>query len=190
MALFSFLAITSHKTGLLFVMIIIFATILNKLLTNFSNYKKVIFNFLIGILLLISTYYFLNIFILPDNFEPTRVIAGDFRGAFVLITLIYVIISIFYKSILDNSINLSLYYFGFISLGILMNGLNWQYERLGMMMIIPYILSFGTIFNRSSYKLYLISVILLLFFLTIYVGIYSNGLFYPDDIFIQSIINS
>ena len=58
-----------------------------------------------------------------------------------------------------------------------MNGLNWQYERLGMMMIIPYILSFGTIFNRSSYKLYLISVILLLFFLTIYVGIYSNGLF-------------
>ncbi len=190
MVLFSFFAITSHKTGLLFVMIIIFATILNKLLANFSHNKKVIFNFLIGTLLLISTYYFLNIFILPDNFEPSRIISGDYRGPFVLIAFIYVIISIFYKSILDNSINLSLYYFGFISLGILMNGLNWQYERLVMMMIIPYILSFGTIFNRSSYKLYLISAILLLFFLTIYAGIYKNGLFYPDDIFIQSIINS
>ena len=59
-----------------------------------------------------------------------------------------------------------------------MNGLNWQYERLGMMMIIPYILSFGSLFSKSSYNTYLILTFLLLLFLTIYAGMYTNGLSY------------
>ena len=61
---------------------------------------------------------------------------------------------------------------------LLMNGLNWQYERLGMIMIIPHILSFGSLFNRSSYNIYLILTFLLLLLLTIYAGMYTNGLSY------------
>jgi hypothetical protein len=190
MIFFSIFAILNHKTGFLLAMIIIFASILDKLFTTFSHKAKVIINFLIGIILLFITYYSIKNFILPENFKPSRIIAGDFRGAFVFIAFIYVVFSIFYKGILDNSFNLSLYYFGFISLGLLMNGLNWQYERLGMMMIIPYILSLGVIFNRPSYKLYLVLTFLLLFLLTIYTGMYTEGLFYPDNIFIYSIINS
>ena len=167
-----------HKSGILLGMIIVFATILNKLLTTFSDKNKVAINFLIGILSLLFTYYFLNIFILSDNHQPTRIIEGDYRGAFAFIAFIYVAFSFFYRSILTNSFNLSLYYYSFISLSFLMNGLNWQYERLGMMMIIPYILSFGSLFSKSSYNTYLILTFLLLLFLTIYAGMYTNGLSY------------
>ena len=55
-----------------------------------------------------------------------------------------------------------------------MNGLNWQYERLGMMMLIPYILAFGSILNRVSYTMYLIIVYVALLFLTIYMGMYAS----------------
>ena len=34
-----------------------------------------------------------------------------------------------------------MYYFSFISLAFLLNGLNWQYERLGMMMLSPMLVS-------------------------------------------------
>jgi len=178
MFFFILVAILMHKSGILLGMIIVFATILNKLLTTFSDKNKVAINFLIGILSLLFTYYFLNIFILSDNHQPTRIIEGDYRGAFAFIAFIYVIFSFFYRSILTNSFNLSLYYYSFISLSFLMNGLNWQYERLGMMMIIPYILSFGSLFNRSSYNIYLILTFLLLLFLTIYAGMYTIGLSY------------
>ena len=72
---------------------------------------------------------------------------------------------------------------------ILMHGLNWQYERLGMMMIIPYILSYGSIFDKISYKLYITSAFLLLLILTIYTGMYSKGLYYKDDPFLEGIVN-
>ena len=178
MFFFILVAILMHKSGILLGMIIVFATILNKLLTTFSDKNKVAINFLIGILSLLFTYYFLNIFILSDNHQPTRIIEGDYRGAFAFIAFIYVAFSFFYRSILTNSFNLSLYYYSFISLSFLMNGLNWQYERLGMMMIIPYILSFGSLFSKSSYNTYLILTFLLLLFLTIYAGMYTNGLSY------------
>ena len=178
MIIFILVAILMHKSGILLGMIIVFATILNKLLTTFSDKNKVSINFLIGILSLLVTYYFLNIFILSDDHKPTRIIEGDYRGAFAFIAFIYVTFSFFYRSILTNSFNLSLYYYSFISLSFLMNGLNWQYERLGMMMIIPYILSFGSLFSRSSYNTYLILTFLLLLVLTIYAGMYTNGLSY------------
>ena len=63
---------------------------------------------------------------------------------------IYLYHSIFYKQkFLSSTFSLSLYYFSFIAPTLFMNGLNWRYERLGMMMLIPYILAFGSILNRS-----------------------------------------
>ena len=99
-----------------------------------------------------------------------------FRGAFVCIGFIYTFFSFFFRSLSANSFNLSLYYFNFASLAFLISELNWQYERLGMMMLIPYILSFGVFLNKFSYKIYLILTFTLLFFLTIYTGMYSVGL--------------
>jgi hypothetical protein len=120
-----------------------------------------------------------------DTGEGSKIIEGDFRAAFFLISIAYVILSFFYKSIISNSFNLSLYYFSFISPAVVMNGLNWEYERLGMMMLIPYILAIGTIFDRTLNKFYLIIVFLALFFLTIYMGMYEIGLTSWEEYYIS-----
>ena len=70
-----------------------------------------------------------------------------------------------------------------------MHGFNWQYERLGMIMIVPYILSYGTIFDRVSYKIYLIISFFILFIFTIYTEMYSRGLFYKNDPFLEGVVN-
>jgi hypothetical protein len=165
-----------HLSGLILAILIFLATIFDAIFRNFSHINKVIINLFIGILLFIVVHFSLNIFIKGDDFAPSRIIGKDFRGAFVFIGFIYIFFSFFLRSVLANSYNLSLYYFYFSSLAFLINGLNWQYERLGMMMLIPYILSFGLFLNKFSYKIYLILTFTLLFFLTIYTGMYSDGL--------------
>ena len=175
MLFFSLPAIFTHKTGILLVLIIYLAVITNFLLSNYSQKSKVVINFIIGILALTMFNYGLSIIgiVLADD-KASRVIGGDFRFIFVLISFIYISMSFLYRDILNNSFNLSLYYFSFISLALLLNGLNWQYERFGMMMLIPYIFSFGVLLNRFSYKIYLVVIFLALLFLTIFTGMYDS----------------
>jgi hypothetical protein len=174
MLLLAFISIFMHSAALILFMIIIFSYTLNILLTTFPYKQKVIIHFLIGLLLLFLAYYFLNIFRLGGGVESSRVIRGDFRGAFIAIGIIYVSLSFVYKSILSNTFNLSLYYFSFIAPALLLNNLNWQYERLGMMMLIPYILSLGILLDRPTYKIYVISTFLALLFLTFFMGMYAS----------------
>ena len=172
--IFILVSILMHKSGLLLSMIVLFATYLINLLRSYSYKSRLAIHFLFGTLLLIM--FYASISYNFDTGEGSKIIEGDFRAAFVLISFAYVILSFFYKSIISNSFNLSLYYFSFMSPAILMNGLNWEFERLGMMMLIPYILAIGTIFDRTLNKFYLIIVFLALFFLTIYTGMYEIGL--------------
>ena len=169
----SLIAIFMHKSGLFLFAIVVFANVVNNLLASFSPSSKTLINFLIGIFLFIAAYIFINIVGL-NEVKPSQIIGGDFRGAFILIGFVYVALSFFFKSILSNSFNLTLYYFSFIAPSFLMNGLNGEYERLGMMMLIPYILSFGALLNRTSYQIYLILVFLLLLLLTIFTGMYAS----------------
>ncbi len=173
MMFFSILSIFMHKTGIIFFLIVVFSTIMNYLTLTLSHKSKVFINFILGLILLLGSYYTLNIlgFIFSDE---SRIIGADFRWAFVSIGFIYMTLSIFYPNILSNSFNLTLYYFSFISLSFYMSGLNWQYERMGMMMLIPYILSFGILLNRSSYKIYLILTFVGLLWLTILTGMYGS----------------
>ena len=172
MIFFLIFSIFMHKSGIFLFPIFLIAVFSAKLFSNLSHKERLIINFLIGSFLFILYYYLLDKFIFPDQ-QPTRIINRDFRGAFVLISLSYILISFFYKGILANIFNLSLYYYSFISFAPLVIGLNWQYERLGMMMLIPYIFSFGFIINKRSYQFYLITSFLLLLALTIYTGMYS-----------------
>jgi hypothetical protein len=174
MIVLSLIAIFMHKSGLLLVAIVGFAVVVNNLLASFSPSSKTVINFLIGMFSLIIAYLFFDIAGLNEEGKPSKIIGGDFRGAFILIGFIYVAFSFFFKSILANSFNLTLYYFSFIAPSLLMNGLNWEYERLGMMMLIPYILSFGALLNRTSYQIYLTLTFLLLFLLTIFTGMYAS----------------
>jgi len=68
-----------------------------------------------------------------------------------------------------------------------MNGLNWEYERLGMMVLIPYMLSIGALFEKSSNKVYLFCAFIALLLLTIYMGMYDAlNLNPPIDMQIQN----
>lgn len=110
-----------------------------------------------------------------DDKAPGKIIEGDYRWALLLISIINVVLSFIYKQILDNSFNLSLFYFSFISVAVLMAGHNWEYERLGMMMIIPYIFLIGCVVKKNiSYKIYLLTSLSLLFFMTLYTGMYAS----------------
>jgi hypothetical protein len=174
MLIFSFIAIFMHKSGLLLAMIVVFSSILNNMLVSFSHRTKVIINLFIGTFLFIASYFVLGAlgkFVFSD--EGTRIVGGDFRWAFALISIIYITFSFYNRNILSNSFNLSLYYFSFISPSFLITGLNWEYERIGMMMLIPYILSFGILLNKSSYKFYLILTFPALLFVTIVTGMYA-----------------
>jgi len=173
--LFSLLAIFTHKIGILLVLILALASIINKLLASFSYRTKIIVNFSLGLFLLIASYYSLSIlgFVFAGS-DGSRIIGGDYRLPFVFISCLYIFLSFFYKDILNSSFNLYLYYFSFVSLSFFLSNLNWQYERLGMMMLIPYILSFGGLLNRFSYKIYLVLIFLALLFLTVFAGMYSS----------------
>ena len=174
MILFSFISILTHKSGLVLAAIVIFAPIVKNFLSGFSSASRTLIHFLIGTFLLISAFFFFSILGLEELNKPSKIIGGDFRGAFVLIGVIYILLSFFYKNMLSNSFNISLYYFSFIAPSLLLNGLNWEYERLGMMMLIPYILSYGILLNRFSYQIYMILTFVLLLMLTVLTGMYAS----------------
>ena len=174
MIIFSILATLTHNSGIVLSSVVIFSYIVKNVLEDFSPSSKKLINLIIGILLLIFCYVFINIAGLNEVGRPSKIIGGDFRGAFAFIGTLYIILSFFYKSILTNSFNLSLYYFSFVAPSLLLNELNWEYERLGMMMLIPYILSYGILLNRFSYQIYLILIFILLLFLTIATGMYAS----------------
>lgn len=171
MIFFILISISMHKSSILFMLIIFFSTFMSNLnyLTN-KKYLSLIY-FFIGLFLFFLTNLFLN-FMYP-NWTPTRIIGGDYRAAFAFISCFYILLAFFNKKLIANSFNLSLYYYSFISLAPLVVGLNWQYERLGMMMIIPYILAYGFLFKTNSYQIYLAFSFLFLFLLTIFNGMFA-----------------
>ena len=168
------IAIFMHKSGLLLAAMVAFSPIVKNFLSNFSDTNKTLFNFLIGMFLFIAAYYVVDIIGFNEKDKPSKIIGLDFRYVFIFIGFIYVALSFFYRSMLSNSFNLTLYYFSFIAPSLLMNDLNWEYERLGMMMLIPYILSFGIVLNKFTYQVYLVSTFVLLLFLTIITGMYAS----------------
>ena len=174
MLLFFIIAMFMHKSGRLLVLIIAFSPIINNLLAGYSHSSKAMFNFLIGTFLLIAAYFVVDFMGLNEKDEASKIIGLDFRVAFLLVAFLYVILSFLFKSFIDDPFSLSLYYFSFVAPSMVMNGLNYEYERLGMMMLIPYMLCFGTLLNKSSYKIYLFSSFTILFLLTIITGMYAS----------------
>lgn len=174
MMLFFVIAVFMHKSGRLLVMIVAFAPVINNLMAGYSHPSKARLNFLIGMFLLISAYFVAGIIGLNEKGEPSKIIGLDFRVAFLFLASIYIALSFLFRSLIDNSFNLSVYYFSFIAPSLVMNGLNYEYERLGMMMLIPYILCFGTLLKKSSYQIYLFACFVLLFLLTVLAGMYAS----------------
>lgn len=171
---FIILSIFTHKSGIFFLFLMMSMIFLNSILNRiYKQNLKGIICFFYGIIILFLSFFFLINNINLD--ESHRIIAGDYRVPFFIINLSFILFFTYrYDLLVTNKVNLYLYLFSFLAPSLLILGLNWQYERLCMMMTIPYIFILNLIFNKRSFYLYLFLTLPLLLFLTIENGMYSS----------------
>lgn len=164
--IFSILGATMHKSGPLFLAIILISYLLQFLTKNlFLHLFFGIFGFFLSLI-------FLPKIVSIDGIN--RIISGDFRLPFLLMSVVFIFMSILNKEILKKNYNLFIFYFSFINPVFFFYGLNWQYERICMMMLFPLMLSYGDFIDKKSCKVYLLITYLLLLFLTFYTGMYKS----------------
>ena len=174
--LFIITAIFLHKSGLFYFMVY-FYTITTLFLLRFLKNKRIII-FINGLFLFILSSY--GLYVTGWSLSEHRVVAGDFRLIWLVVNITFIFFYFFLFDIkLSDELNfLSLYIFfhccaapSFYSMG-----LNWQYERINMVIAIPLLLVVGSYFNKKSSYLYLTVVLCMYLFLTIYQGMYTVGL--------------
>lgn len=176
--LFIFISVFLHKSGLFYFFIYIY-TFANFLLLDLFKNKKTI-TILSGLFLLFGCSYTLNI--LGWSKIDHRIVASDFR--FVWLTLNIFFILFFFINFNVNAnfpfqtkfLNFYSYLFCCAAPSFFLMGLNWQYERINMVMGLPLILFVGTFFKKNGSYLYLSTVLIAYLFLTIYQGMYTIGL--------------
>lgn len=175
---FIILGILMHKAGIVFFTIYLLTIILKKLLKIFSKRSiSLILNILIIFLVPFLIFLF-NFF----NYRPELAIIGsDLRYIWLLINIFLIAyVIIFYQKInLDylKFIALFLFVHSIFALSMLFVGFSWEYERFNMIVAIILILFVGSVFTKiSSYLFYSLSFLMYLF-LTIYLGMYSVGLY-------------
>ena len=186
--IFIIIATFTHKSGIFFAVntfytyssILLYKYICKKKKITDSNIFFVISGFCYFILITIIIY---TLQLIPDLrlsaviIESNISIALDFRIPFLLISFLFIMIFILKSNLfLNNYINYFIFYFSISSTAIFLVGLNWQYERLMMMMIIPYILAIGLCFTKKSVYLYFMIMFFSLFILTLLTGMYTIGI--------------
>lgn len=167
MMFFLFLSAFSHKSGLMFLGLALAAHLCKKLIRRSFG-----LHFLIGLAAFSVAFFILPFYAVLE--EESRVISGDFRVPFLIISLSYIALSTYKKTFLRSGYHLVVYYFSFVFPVFFFRGLNWEFERLGMIMLFPYIFSFGDFLNKRSSVVYLPGTFLALLMLTISTGMYSS----------------
>ena len=138
---------------------------IEKKIINLEKYSYLVMCFTIMLIFII----YLPFFYSTD--EPTRIIGGDYRLHFLAISIIIIVFFTINHHFLSNDYILYTYLFSFVSNSLLYLELNWQYERLCMIMLIPYLFSTGFIFNKKScYLLWNILFCGLFFAASVYVA--------------------
>jgi hypothetical protein len=172
------LAVFLHKSGVLLISIfvgLIFFLNLSKRLRLSSYYRD---NLLLmtGLILLIFAYLLIPLFFVDK--EASRIISGDFRYPFLIINIIFIFIYIKYLKKRADFIDMFLLLTSFIFPVFLFQGFNWEYERLNMMILIPYMISFSRIFILRDKNIVLFSSTVLLLIMTIYTGMYRSLMYF------------
>jgi len=169
----------THKSGLMFIIILSYLLLFN----NFLKTKNSKYYFFFGIIIFLIT------IIISFNIETLRyknniVISKDFTPAFLFINTCFIFYNTLKYEFLKNNINLFLYFFSFTAVALFISGLYWQFERYNMIMILPYIFSVSAFFNKKSQTIYLLTVISILFILTLWTGMYTlgAGIWYHDSL--------
>lgn len=176
--LFVFLMIFMHKSGLVFFLLINSTYFILYLLKKIKvKEKRMFFLFLVG-----SFLFLISIFaIFSTGWAKTshKIVAGDFRLLWLIVNISYLIL--YFASFNTKmpskvkDIYLFLYIHACAAPAFLYVELNWQYERINMIVAILLILVVSLLFKKNFY-LYLTLATCTYLFLTIYQGMYSIGL--------------
>lgn len=178
--IFIFFSIFLHKSGIIFFIFYTLTYILLFLL-NYSK-EKVLISVLFLLINSICFYFvFFNFNEITNDGKNQRIIGNDMRIPWYIFNFIYLYIYLkTQRLLLVSPINFtSTFLFvslgGMLPLGIL--GLSDYFERMNM--VLSLILIFASSFYTKGYFFYMISglLIILYFFLTVYLGMYSEGLY-------------
>jgi len=165
-SIFLLLASFSHNTGLIFV-----STFLGVwILVNFFSPTRYL---LVGSVLAGSLIIWNGLILLGEVVEGgTRIISGDFRYPFLVIN--YSVAIFLLNRVPTNLLSLYVFYLNSFFPVFLFLGLNWEYERLNQIILIPTILVIASYFKYSQRAALVCLVFFLLFVLTIYTGMFTS----------------
>lgn len=169
--IFIFISIFMHKTCIFFASIFLFSIFVLNLMSKSKNFSNKLFIFF-GIIIFLYTSLIIHSY--EDATIPSKIIEKDYRYPMILISIFYVLIAHSKNNFLKNYFNIFLYLFIFGSFSLFFLQLNWEYERLMMMMLIPIILSIGSIFKKKSAYIYYSVAFSSLLILTISNGMYQS----------------
>lgn len=169
---FIFLSIFMHKSGPFIALIFLFSLIIKYFLERIKNYHNLYYVFFSVIIFL---FCWVLVFYFEDGTRNSRIIHKDYRYHFVSLSFIYFTIFHYKNNLLKkNFINIFLYFYIFATLAVFFEKLNYEYERLQMILLIPMIFAFGFIFNKRSLYIYYGIVFPFLLLLTVINGMYKS----------------
>ena len=159
-----------HKSVLIFFPIIL----VSYFLSYFS--KNILFHLIMGLVaFILSLISIPELIVIANMIEgESRIIRGDFRLPFLIFALAFIILGTLKSGTIYKGYNIFIFYFSFIFPAFYFSGLNWQFERIGMVMLIPYILSFGSFLTKNVDRIYLCSTFITLLVMTFYTGMYAS----------------
>ena len=168
------LVITTHRSGLLFALLLVGVNIYNNQIQKWFSSLSTQRNLLIisGFLLAIILYILIPIVF--NNHIPSRIIYGDYRYPFLVISSVYIVLYVKYLYVKHDQIDTFLLISSFAFPVFLFYGFNWEYERFNMTLLILYMISFSKIFVDRDKKIVLLLAITLLLIMTGFSGMYAS----------------
>ena len=179
------LVVVSHNSGILLVLLLAGVNIYNNQIQKWFNSSIDCRKLLVITGFLMATILYILVPLIFNNHEDSYIIAGDYRYPFLMINTVYILIYAKYLFIKSDQMDIFLLACSFIFPVFLFHGFNWEYERLNMIILILYMISFSKITLNIDKKntllfpavqLFPVALLLstmLLLFMTIYTGMYT-----------------
>jgi len=168
------LVVMTHKSGILLALLLVGINIYSNQIQKWFHSPSKHRNLLIIIGFLLASIIYILIPMVFINHEASRIISGDYRYLFLVINTVYILVYLKYLFIKFDQIDIFLLICSFIFPVFLFHGFNWEYERLNMMILILYMISFSKIFVDRDKKTALLFTTTLLLFMTVFIGMYTS----------------
>jgi len=168
------LVVMTHKSGILLALLLVGVNIYSNQIQKWFHSPSKHRNLLIIIGFLLAAIIYILIPMVFINHEASRIISSDYRYPFLVINTVYILVYVKYLFIKFDQIDIFLLICSFIFPVFLFHGFNWEYERLNMMILILYMISFSKIFVDRDKKTALLFATTLLLFMTVFTDMYTS----------------